>query len=70
MGQRGGVDAEQYEGDMYTRQTVTVRLAQGARLPALTYVWNGSDTAQLDRPGWRFSEFMDRFGADHLQQLR
>ena len=60
---------DQYEGPMYTRQAVTVRLNDGTLLSASTYAWNGDDVAQLDRPGWRFSDFMDRFGADYLKGL-
>ncbi len=61
---------DHYEGEMYTRQTVRVQLADGSLLPASTYVWNDGHAALLDRPGWRFSGFMNRWCADYLRQLR
>lgn len=49
---------DQFEGEMYSREIVQIRLADSTTIPAETYVFQASFTDCLDDTAWDFTNFL------------
>ena len=50
---------DRFEGEMYSRESVQVELADGSAVAAATYVVHGDFTSCLDETEWDFTAFLD-----------
>lgn len=50
---------DRFEGEMYSRESVQVELADGSAVAAATYVVHGDFTSCLDETEWDFAAFLD-----------
>jgi gamma-glutamylcyclotransferase (GGCT)/AIG2-like uncharacterized protein YtfP len=49
---------DRFEGEMYTRRTVSIDIDGGGRLTAETYVMRPEQVDRLEEAEWDFSEFL------------
>jgi cation transport regulator ChaC len=61
---------DRFEGEMYDRQTVKVKLKDGTTMPAATYVVKPEFMGYIDPSDWDFEEFRRNRKASFQRQYK
>lgn len=61
---------DEFEGDQYRREIVTLHLANGKQQPAFCYVWRNELRSLISTQDWSFERFLaegkEKFCADYV----
>jgi len=68
--QSAWVKLDEYEGDMYSRDSVVVELNDGVTLPADTYVIKSSCRRLLAEDDWDYEYFLHHHKKHYLKSVR